>query len=156
MRKEITIRLIILATALAWESTAVAQDSRDKHLIKLEAKISEDSAKLVKFQSMVSPFEKEKSETADNAQQSADDNKKAAERLSNDPQDKRLARKARNAATDAKRDARRAREASDKLDDLNSDIRKLTKQLAKEKDKRQDFQGNTPPAAPTEKQGGGA
>ena len=156
MRKEITIRLIILATALAWESTAVAQDSRDKHLIKLEAKISEDSAKLVKFQSMDSPFEKEKSETADNAQQSADDNKKAAERLSNDPQDKRLARKARNAATDAKRDARRAREASDKLDDLNSDIRKLTKQLAKEKDKRQDFQGNTPPAAPTEKQGGGA
>ena len=156
MRRELCIRSIIFCSALAWASTAPAQDAGDKHLIKLQAKISEDSVKLVKFQSMVSPFEKEKSQTADNAQQSADVNKKAAERLSNDPQVKRLARKAHNAATDAKRDARKARVAADKLDDLNTDIRKLTNQLAKERDKLQDQQRNMQPAATAEKPGSGA
>ena len=156
MRRELCIRSIIFCSALAWASTAPAQDAGDKHLIKLQAKISEDSVKLVKFQSMVSPFEKEKSETAGNAQQSADANKSAAERLSNDPQDKRLARKARNAASDAKRDARKARVAADKLDDLNTDIQKLTRQLTKEKGKLQDIQRNAQPAATAEKPGSGA
>ncbi len=156
MRNRISIRSIVFFTALAWASATTAQNAGDKRIIKLQAKISEDSVKLVKFQSMVSPFEKEKSQTADNAQQSADDNKKAAERLSNAPQDKRLARNAHNAATDAKRDARKARVAADKVDDLDSDIRKLTNQLAKERDKLQDQQRNAQPTATAEKQGSGA
>jgi hypothetical protein len=156
MRIELSIRSMIFCSALAWASPTPAQNAGDKHLIKLQAKISEDSMKLVKFQSMVSPFEKEKSETADNAQQSADANKKAAERLSDDPQDKRLARKAHNAASDAKRDSRKARVAADKVNDLNADIQKLTRQLAREKDKLQDIQRNAQPTVTAEKQGSGA
>jgi predicted nucleic acid-binding Zn-ribbon protein len=116
-------------------SSAQNNEKDEKQIIKLQAKISEDSAKLVKFNSLVADYEKQKRETAEQAQQSADDNKRAAEKLSNDPQDRKLARRADNAASDARSDAKKARVAADKLDDLNLDIKKLTKQLEKERDK---------------------
>jgi hypothetical protein len=116
-------------------SSAQNNDQGEKQIIKLQAKISEDSAKLVKFNSLLTDYEKQKKETAEQAQQSADDNKRAAEKLSNDPQDRKLARKADNAASDARSDAKKARLAAVKLNDLNQDIKKLTKQLEYQRDK---------------------
>jgi chromosome segregation ATPase len=114
-------------------------NQNEKQITKLQAKISEDSAKLIKFNSLVADYEKQKKETADQAQESADDNKKAAEKLSNDPQDRKLARKADNSASVARSDAKKARVAADKLDDLNEDIKKLTKQLERERDKLDNY-----------------
>jgi len=134
-RDRILQKLFFIGSIFSALSTSAQNDQNEKQMIKLQAKISEDSAKLVKFNSLLPDYERQKKQTADQAQQSADDNKKAAERLSNDPQDKKLARKADNSASDARSDAKKARVAADKLDDLNQDIKKLTKQLEKERDK---------------------
>jgi hypothetical protein len=79
--------------------------------------------------------EKAKAETAEQAQKSADDNRKAANKLSNDPQDRKLARRADRSASDARDDAKKARIAADDLEDLYKDIRKLTERIEKEEKK---------------------
>jgi septal ring factor EnvC (AmiA/AmiB activator) len=145
MRKERTTKTFILIgllfTVLA--ATAQADNSQvtnDKKLAKLLAKVSEDSVKLVKFRGMISQFEKDKKDAADQAQQSADDNKRAADRLADNPQDKRLARRAHSSAKTARSDSQKARVAANKLDDLNSDIKKLDRQLGKERDRLSSYQ----------------
>jgi hypothetical protein len=130
-------------------ATAQADSTRvtnDKKLVKLLAKVNEDSVKLVKFNGMVAQFEKDKENAATQAQQSADDNKRAAERLADNPQDKKLARRARSAARTAKNDSQKARVAANKLDDLNDDIKKLTRQLGKEQGKLASYQATRSPA----------
>jgi chromosome segregation ATPase len=143
-REKILQKLFLMGSIFSALSTSAQSNDQnekqtlnqnEKQITKLQAKISEDSAKLIKFNSLVADYEKQKKEMADQAQQSADDNKRAAEKLSNDPQDRKLARKADNSASDARSDAKKARVAADKLDDLNEDIKKLTKQLEKERDK---------------------
>lgn len=151
MRKESVFNPFIFVALLFSVTTAAAQGdsthvTNDKKLTKLLAKVSEDSVKLVKYKGMVSQFEKDKKDAANMAQQSADDNKQAADRLADNPQDKRLARRARSAARAAKNNSQKARVAADKLDDLNSDIKKLSRQLDKEQTKLATYQA---PAAPT-------
>lgn len=154
MRKgRILQTLVLLGVIFSGMTTLAQSDSTqhlpDKKLTKLLAKISEDSTKLVKFNGMISQFEKDKNDAAKQAQQSADDNKTAADRLADNPQDKKLAKKAHSAAKDAKNDSDKAREASEKLDDLNKDIKKLTKQLEKERSELDKYQASLapPPAA---------
>jgi hypothetical protein len=133
-------RLFFVGSVFSAVSAAAQDTKAEKQMIELQAKISEDSVKLIKFKGMLSQFETDKKNAVEHAQQSADDNKKAAERLSNDPQDKKLARKADNSASTARTDAKKARVASDKLDDLNKDIAKLLKQLEKEHGKLDKYQ----------------
>jgi hypothetical protein len=151
MRKERTTKTFILIGLLFSVLGASAQaDSshvtNDKKLSKLLAKVSEDSVKLVKFRGMISQFEKDKKDAANQAQQSADDNKQAADRLADNPQDKRLARRAHSAAKTARSDSQKARVAADKLDDLNSDIKKLNRQLGKEQTRLATYQAERAPA----------
>ena len=145
MRKGRILQTVAFLVLLFSAMTTIAQSDStqqlpDKKLVKLLAKISEDSTKLVKFNGMIAQFEKDKNDAAKQAQQSADDNKTAADRLADNPQDKKLARKAHSAAKDAKNDSDKAREAADKLDDLNKDIKKLTKQLEKERSQLDKYQ----------------
>lgn len=147
MRKRRLFQQVVLIGVLFSAITAAAQSDSaqhlpDKKLVKLLARISEDSTKLVKFNGMISQFEKDKSDAAKQAQQSADDNKTAADRLADNPQDKKLARKAHSASKDAKNDSQKARVAADKLDDLNKDIKKLTKQLEKEHSELDKYQAS--------------
>jgi hypothetical protein len=126
--------------------STVSPVSPDKELVKLLAKVSEDSAKLVKLKGMISQFEKDKKDAANQAQESADDNKRAADRLADNSQDKKLARRAHSAAKQAKSDSQKARVAAVKLDDLNKDIQKLTTQLGKEQAKLDKYQAARAPA----------
>jgi hypothetical protein len=151
MRKKSVFNPIIFAALVFSVTTAAAQGdstqpTNDKKLVKLLAKVNEDSVKLVKFKGMVSQFEKDKKDAANLAQQSADDNKQAADRLADNPQDKRLARRAHSAAKTAKSDSQKARVAAGKLDDLNDDIKKLTLQLGKEQGKLASYQAARAPA----------
>ena len=151
MRKKMVLQGIILSGLLLSGMGAAAQaDStgvtNDKKLSKLLAKVNEDSVKLVKFSGMVSQFEKDRVNAANQAQQSADDNKRAADRLADNPEDKKLARRARTAARTAKGDSQKARVATDKLGDLNDDIKKLTRQLGKEQGKLATYQAARAPA----------
>jgi hypothetical protein len=81
------------------------------------------------------------------AQESADDNKRAADKLADNPQDKKLASRAHSAAKQAKSDSQKARVAAVKLDDLNKDIKKLTTRLGKEQAKLNKYQAAREPAS---------
>jgi hypothetical protein len=110
---------------------AMAQ-APNKDSIKLVNRITEDKDKLSKLQALVPELETQKETTAAKAQESADANRKAANKLSNDPQYKRLAKRADNRAGDARSDAKKARNAESKLDKTNRDIRNLAEKIEKE------------------------
>jgi cell division septum initiation protein DivIVA len=110
---------------------AVRAQMVNKDSLSLVSKIQSDREKLTKLQNSVPDAEKQKKETAEQAQESADDNRKAANKLSNDPQDRKLARRADSEAGDARSDAKRARKAADNLEELNKNIRNLTERIAK-------------------------
>lgn len=139
---------VFVLTLLVLEASAQNDSAQfnDKKFTKLLAKVSEDSVKLARYKGMIAQFEKEKNDAANQAQQSADDNKRAADKLADNPQDKKLARRARSAARKAKSDSQKARVTASKLDDLNKDIRKLTTQLGKEQAKLDKYQPERAPA----------
>jgi uncharacterized coiled-coil protein SlyX len=117
-------------TLLSVSAQAINTDS-----LSLVAKISEDQLKLAKLQNTVQEVTRAKADYAVAAQQSADKNRTAAGRLSDDATDKSGANKAYDAASDAKSDAKKARKASDKLKNLNKDIADLQDKIAKNQQK---------------------
>jgi hypothetical protein len=129
----------LCAALLCAASLSASAQTSNQEIASLSSKISQDSIKLVKLKSQVQQCEMDKKTTANQAQQSADENKTAANRLANDPQDKKLARRADNAASDARIDAKKARSAADKLEGLNKDIDKLSEKLLKERAKMDKF-----------------
>jgi hypothetical protein len=126
--------LWIVGFGLAGHAQMVNKDS-----LSLVNKIRSDQEKLTKMQNSIPVAEKSKVQAAEQAQESADDNRKAANKLSDDPQDKKLARRADNEASDARSDAKRARKAGDNLDELNKNIRDLTERIAKSQTKLNKF-----------------
>jgi hypothetical protein len=124
-----------IVLGLLISSLSVSAQKSNTDSLKLVAKISEDQLRLGKLENEVGRKTKVKNEAADQAQNSADANTNAAEKLSNDPQDKKLARNADNKAGDAKTDARRARKDAARLDDLNHSIESLESKIAKEQGK---------------------
>jgi hypothetical protein len=136
--------LLTLFGVFAFCVTTMAQKANTDSL-SLVSKVSADQLKLAKLQNQVDDKTKDKKETAEQAQKSANDNTEAANKLSSNPQDKSLARKADRSASDARRDAKRARKAADNLDDLNKDIQKLNDKIAKENSKLNQY---GQPAAP--------
>jgi hypothetical protein len=99
--------------------------------LSLVSKISSDQLKLGKLLNTVDQKTRDKQDAAIKAQQSADENKTAANRLGDASQDKKLARQADNKASDARSDAKKARIAADKLDQLNKNIQDLQDKIAK-------------------------
>jgi len=101
----------------------------------LVAKISDDQLKLGKLQNEVEQKTKNKQNAATKAQQSANDNADAASKLTDNPTDKKLARKADNSAGDARSDARFSRKEASRLESLNKDIYDLKRKIADEQAK---------------------
>lgn len=127
--------LLLTIMGVVFFSVVSSAQIFNKDSLKLAERIRDDQEKLTRLQNSVSDKTKDKQETAQKAQESASDNQKAANKLSGDPQDKKLARRADHAASDARSDAKNARKAADRLDDLNKDIRNLTEKIAKEQTK---------------------
>ncbi len=96
----------------------------------LVAKISECQLKLGKLQNEIDQKTKNKEDAADKAQKSADENANAAAKLSDNPDDKKLARKADHKAGNARGDARSARREASRLEKLNKDIYNLKNKIA--------------------------
>lgn len=131
VKKSLVLSLLgLLLFGLSAPAQTVNKDS-----FSLVSKINNDKEKLAKLESTVAEKTKEKEQTAVQAQESADDNRRAANRLSDDPQDKKLARKADNGASDARSDAKKARKAADRLEELQKDIRNMKEKIAKEESK---------------------
>jgi hypothetical protein len=114
----------------------------------LIAQIGQDQLELGKLQNMVYQKTLNKEGAALKSQSSANDNADAAERLSNDPDNKKLANDASNKAGDAKSDAKNSRKQSGKLDDLNQKIMDLKTKINGEQYKLSLFSPALPGAAP--------
>jgi regulator of protease activity HflC (stomatin/prohibitin superfamily) len=110
--------------------TSVCAQKINTDSLTLVSKISADQLKLGKLLNTVGDRTRTMQDDSARAQQSADDNKTAANRLSIDAQDKKLARQADKKASDAKSDARKARASKDKLDRLKRDIQDLQAKIA--------------------------
>jgi len=98
--------------------------------LELVAQISQDQLKLGKLQNMVDEKTRNKQAAAVDAQNSASDNVRAAEKLNDNPNNKKLASDANSKAGDAKSDAGKARKESRRLDDLNKNIMELRNKIA--------------------------
>lgn len=125
--------MIIVSLAVCSLTVSAQQINTDS--LSHVSKISELQLKRAKLLNTVEQTTRDKQDAASKVQNSADQNSQDASRLSNDPQNKTLARKADNAASDAKRDSRRSRKANEKLDDLNKQIAKLDTEIVKEQSK---------------------
>ena len=115
--------------------------------LSLVSKISEYQLKRAKLQNTVDQTMKDKADAATTVQNSANQNNEDANRLSNDPQNKSLAKKADHSAEDARRDSKRARNANKKLQDLYKEIAKLDDKITSEQRKLAVYTGvpvNTP------------
>jgi hypothetical protein len=127
------LKCLPLAFLFLYQGASAQRANTDS--LALVSKISADQLKLGKLQNKIDPDIKHKQDAAWQAQESANENSAAANNLSTDAQDKKLAKKADHAAGDAKTDARKARKASDRLDHLNKEIQKLTVEIAVEQGK---------------------
>ncbi len=127
------LRVILLASigVLFFGINTSAQKVNTDSL-KLISKISEDQLKLGKLQNTVDQKTKNKEDGATAAQESADKNATAANRLSNDPQNKKDASQANSTAGTAKSNARKARKAAAQLDDVHKNIAELQGKIANE------------------------
>jgi hypothetical protein len=128
----IRLPLFLPALGLVLAGLSVDAQSVNKDSLSLANKISADKEKVTKLQGSISDKEKLMQATADQAQESADNNRKAANKLSDNPQDKRLAKKADQSASTAREDSKKARNAADDLDNIHKEIRSLSEKIAKE------------------------
>jgi hypothetical protein len=124
--------LYLLPIGMLFFCTPVAAQQVNIDSLTLIAQISQDQLELGKLQNMVYQKTKNKEGAALDAQNSATDNVTAAQNLSADPDNKKLANAASNKASEAKSDASKSRKQTGKLDDLNKNIMELKTKIAGE------------------------
>jgi len=122
--------LLLTSIGLLFLYMSVSAQKVNTDSLSLVSKISADQLKLGKLQNQLEQKTKNKQDASDQAQRSANDNSNAADKLRDEPGNKKLARKANNKAGDAKSDSRNARRESDRLDNLNKDIQVLKNRIA--------------------------
>ncbi|MEP6749670.1 MAG: hypothetical protein ABJB86_18170 [Bacteroidota bacterium] len=136
------------ATAQAVSKDSIVSLQQQKEVIVISKRVNDNKLKLAKLENTVEKETTNKVNTAADAQNSANNNSKAADKLTNDADDKSLAGNANKTARDAKRDAKRARKAADKLEDLNKDIMSLKSKIAADESKLTSMSGNNPNSIP--------
>src|ERR1700744_1600014 len=127
--------LIVVAIGVLAFCTTVSAQKINTDSLKLVSNISNYQLKLGQLQNTVTQKTTAKDDANLQAQRSADDNRTAANNLSDDAEDKKLARQADNSASTAKGDAKKARKASERLKNLNKDIQDLKDKIAKDQQK---------------------
>ena len=132
---------VLIVVGLAAFSLAVTAQKINTDSLSLVSKISEYQLKRAKLQNTVDQTMQEKADAATKVQNSANQSSQDANRLTNDPQNKGLAKKADQSAGDARRDSKRSRAANDKLHDLYKEIAKLDDKITGEQRKLSVFTG---------------
>lgn len=140
MRKLLVLTPIVLLLFCNVLSAQV--DNADS--VALVAKIEADQLKLNDLQVQLEQRVKIKQEAMEKAQRSANENAAAADKLSNNPRHKRLAKKADKKAGEARKDAKDARIEAGKVDKLNKTIRAAQKRIAKNQGKLNKLRNRTP------------
>jgi cell division protein FtsL len=138
------LRVILLASVgMLFLCVKTSAQKVNTDSLKLISKIGEDQLKLGKLQNTVDQKKRNKEDGAIAAQESADKNATAANRLSNDPENKKEAKQADNAAGDARSNARKARKADDRLNKVNKDIADLQSKIAREQAELNKYTGTS-------------
>ncbi|MBV4355834.1 hypothetical protein [Pinibacter aurantiacus] len=125
-----TKKLLLTFIGLLFICVSISAQKANTDSLSLVSKISEDQLKLGKLQNQVEQKTQNKQDASQQAQKSADANSTAAGKLSDHPEDKKLARSADNKAGSAKSDSKNARKESSSLDKLNVDIQDLKNKIA--------------------------
>jgi len=109
---------------------SVTSLKQQKQSLELSSKINTHKIQLAKLENNIEKKTREMETTAEDARQAADENAAAASKLSSEPLDKALARRAENAGDAARKSAKRARTAADNLADLKKNIESLRNKIA--------------------------
>ena len=123
--------LLITATVLLGFSISASAQELNKDSLSLVSKIEDDRSKLADLQTQLEERLKTKGEAIAKAQRSANANSTAADKLSDDPKNKKLAKKADKSSSVARKDAKAARIETEKVEKLNKNIRSTKKRIAK-------------------------
>jgi hypothetical protein len=123
--------LLITAIVLLGFSISVSAQELNKDSISLVSKIEDDKSKLAELQTQLEERLKSKGDAIAKAQRSANANSTAADKLSDDPKNKKLAKKADKSSSVARKDAKAARIETEKVEKLNKNIRSTKKRIAK-------------------------
>lgn len=115
--------------------------NEQKHALRIGKDLNDQKIKLTKLENELTIKTRLVDKTAEQAQISADKNGVAADRLTEDAQDKKKASRANNAARHAQRDAKRARKAYDDFENLNKDIEYLKSKIADDEIKLAEIPG---------------
>jgi len=134
-------RLNVLLTAFALlisvslSAQVVSRDSisilkQQKEALEIGKRINDNKLKLAKLENSLEKETQNVQNTSVEAQKSADNNGEAANKLTNDAENKKLAGDASKSAKEAKHDAKQARKASSSLESLNKEIESLKSKIA--------------------------
>lgn len=123
--------LLITATVLLGFSISTSAQELNKDSLSLVSKIEDDKSKLSDLQTQLEERLKSKGDAIAKAQRSANANSTAADKLSDDPRNKKLAKRADKSSSAARKDAKDARIETGKVDKLNKNIRSTKKRIAK-------------------------
>lgn len=127
------LSLAASATAQPVTKDSIATLNQQKEALKLSKDINENNLELAKLENIVEKKTQNQQNTAQDAQEAADKNGDAANKLTGDAQDKKLANKASKTAKTAKTDAKKARKASEEVDKLDKEIESLKEKIAEDK-----------------------
>ena len=124
-----------IAASLSVSAQAVSKDSisilkQQKEAIIISKRVNDNKLKLAKLENSVEKETQNVQNTGVEAQKSADNNGQAADKLTGDAQNKKLASDASKSAKEAKHEAKQARKASASLESLKKDIESLKSKIA--------------------------
>ncbi|MBO9201885.1 MULTISPECIES: hypothetical protein [Niastella] len=119
--------LLISCTWLLFCMPISGQVNKDS--ISLVSEIYRNQLRLGKLLGHLEQQYNKKQNTSEKAQNSANKDSIAADKSSDNPGSRKLARKAKNIANDARKDSRSARIESENLDKLHSDIQYLKNKI---------------------------
>lgn len=131
--------LLITATVLLGFSISTSAQELNKDSLSLVSKIEDDKSKLSELQTQLEERLKSKGDAIAKAQRSANANSTAADKLSDDPRNKKLAKKADKSSSVARKDAKAARIETGKVEKLNKNIRSTKKRIAKNEKRLKKF-----------------
>jgi hypothetical protein len=122
--------LLLTAIGLLFLCMSTSAQKVNTDSLSLVSRIGADQLKLGQLQNQLEQKTKNQENASAQAQQSANENSTAADKLSDNPENRKLARKANNKAGNARSDSRKARKESNSLDNLNEDIQDLKNRIA--------------------------
>ncbi|MDF2191272.1 hypothetical protein [Paraflavitalea sp. CAU 1676] len=129
--------LIVMVTATITNAQSLPADSINKgkeqqRIAEITKRLDNRKQKLVVLENEFLEQTNKKERAVNEVQESADKNKRAAVKLSNDPQDKKKAKRAEKQSDDARRDAKKARRVSNNLEGVEDDIKQIKKRIAED------------------------